>query len=166
MSAPSRRIFLFFSVILLSLFVKLFLFDILFVSGPSMEPALRHGTLVFQYKLAYGVPLPLSNRYLVRWAEPAAGDIVIYPWLGRFVIKRCVAAAGTELVFRSDSGYSVQAGEVLIPLNGEQYSRLSQARQVPPGMIFTLGDNREHSRDSRDYGFVSLDSIRGKVLWK
>jgi signal peptidase I len=43
---------------------------------------------------------------------------------------------------------------------------LKNATKVPEGMMFTLGDNMAESRDSRDYGFVSLDSVRGKVLWR
>jgi signal peptidase I, bacterial type len=157
---------LFFTVILAALAVKLCVLDILRVSGPSMFPSLEQGSILVEFKLAWGIPVPFSNRYLVRWGGPASGDVVIYPWQDRWVVKRCIATAGTPLVFSSETGYSVETGGRTIPLSEEQYQKLKQADRVPEGMIFALGDNMAESRDSRDYGFVSLDSIRGKVLWK
>jgi len=156
----------FFLTILVSLFVKLWVLDLIYVSGPSMHPSLVHGTVVLEYKLAWGIPVPFTNDYLVRWSKPAPGDIVIYPWLDRYVVKRCAATEGFPLVFSEEKGYSVLIGERSVPLTETQYQKLKGARQVPAGMIFALGDNMAESRDSREYGFVSLDSIRGKILWK
>jgi signal peptidase I len=163
-SAPT--VFLFFAIILAALFVKLFVFDLMFVSGPSMEPNLTHGTPVIEFKLAWGIPLPFGNDYLARWGKPAVGDIVIYPWHDRYVIKRCAATEGCPLVFSDKSGYSVSISGRAIPLSGAQYQKLKNANRVPDGMVFALGDNMAESRDSREYGFVSLDSIRGKIVWK
>jgi len=153
-------------VILLALFLKLFVIDIMFVSGPSMSPAVPDGSIVLNYRLAWGIPIPLTNRYLVRWGQPQPGDIVVYHWLGRQVIKRCVATAGMPLAFSDQTGYSVTAGGAEIPLTAEQYCKMRGAERVPSGMIFALGDNMAESRDSREYGFVSIDSLRGKALWK
>lgn len=157
---------IFITVILLSLFIKLFILDFMIVSGTSMVPALQPGTVVVEYKLAWGIPVPFRNQYLVRWGKPDAGDLILYPWLDRIVVKRCIATEGTKLVFSSEKGYSVTIGKTLIPLDEAQFRKLKYADKVPDGMIFALGDNMSVSRDSREYGFVSLDSIRGKVLWK
>ncbi len=156
----------FFLTILFLLFVKLCILDLIYVSGPSMNPSLAHGTIVLEYKLAWGIPVPFRNTYLVRWSNPAPGDIVIYPWLDRYVVKRCAATEGFPLVFSAGRDYSVIIGERSVPLNEAQYQKLKDAKQVPEGMIFALGDNMAESRDSREYGFVSLDSIRGKILWR
>jgi signal peptidase I len=159
-------IFLFFLIVLFALFLKLFVFDILCISGPSMRPTLTHGTIVIEYRLAWGIPIPFRNDYLVRWGIPKKGEIVIFPWDGRYVIKRCVAQPLTPLVFSSERGYSVLVSGQTIPLREDQYLKMKDAKYVPAGMIFALGDNMAESRDSRDYGFVSIDSIRGKALWK
>ncbi len=166
MNAHRSHSTVFFAVFLGALVVKLFALDIMRVSGPSMLPALEQGSFVVEFKLAWGIPVPFANRYIARWGVPEAGDVVIYPILGRYVIKRCVAGAGAPLEFSNEGGYSVRAGDRVIPLNEGQYRKLCGTARVPDGMIFALGDNMNESRDSRDYGFVSADSVRGKVVWK
>lgn len=166
MSHTKGTVRLFFSVVFLALFFKLCIVDCMYVSGPSMAPLLRHGSYILEFKLAWGIPVPFTNTYLLRWGKPKTGDIVIYTWLDRYVIKRIAATENTPLVFTEKSGYSVKIGDRSVPLSESQYAHLRWANAVPQGMIFALGDNLSESRDSRDYGFVSLDSIRGKVLWK
>lgn len=166
MNNTSFRPILFLAVVFASLFCKLFIVDILYVSGNSMSPTLSNGSFVIINRLAYGITVPATNTYLVRWGEPAVNDIIVYPLDGRIVVKRCIATAGTKLDFIENSGYSVRAGERDVPLSETQFRRMVHTQNVPPGTVFTLGDNNKESRDSRDYGFVSLDSIRGKVVWK
>jgi signal peptidase I len=166
MKRTEQYAILFFSVVILALLVKLFAFDIMPISGPSMQPTFRTGSVIVEFKLAWGIPLPFTNRYIVRWGTPREGDIVIYPWQGRNVIKRCVATGGTPLVFSEESGYSVLVAGRIIPLTFGQYQKLRGAARVPEGTVFALGDNMAESRDSREYGFVSIDSIHGKALWK
>jgi signal peptidase I len=166
MMRTSRTIIAFFAVFLAALALKLFVVDVMPVSGPSMRPTLSDGALIVEYKLAWGIPLPFQNRYLARWGKPRAGDIVVYPLNERYVVKRCVAPEGAPLAFSDETGYSVRVGERTIPLTREQYFKLRCAERVPEGMLFALGDNMAESRDSRDYGFVSIDSVRGKVLWR
>ena len=166
MKRPIHQAGIFFSVVFAALLVKLCVLDILLVSGPSMLPTFSQGTRLVEFKLAWGLPVPFTNSYLFRWGDPKEGDIVIYPWLGRHVVKRCVATEGTPLVFSEESGYSVLIGETQIPLSREQFQNLRCSERVPENMIFALGDNMAESRDSRDYGFVSIDSLRGKVVWR
>ncbi|ULQ59414.1 signal peptidase I [Brucepastera parasyntrophica] len=133
---------------------------------PVNGPLLPHDSFVGEFKLAWGISLPFSNTYLVRWGQPEPGDIIIYPVFNRYVIKRCIATEGMPLVFSTEKGYSVTVGDRILPLTEEQYQRLKHADYVPEGMLFALGDNMSESVDSRDYGFVSIDSITGRVLWK
>ena len=154
-----------FGVVLASLLIKLFVFDIRLVSGSSMSPALQDGALVAEFKLAWGIHLPLRNNYLVRWSEPRPGDVVIYPWNGRYVINDASQPREQRWFFGKPE-YSVHIGELTIPLTREQYIKMKNAERVPEGMIFALGDNMTESRDSRHYGFVSIDSIRGKLVWQ
>ncbi|MBN1616838.1 MAG: signal peptidase I [Spirochaetales bacterium] len=165
MKTPMKPASVFLFVLILSILIKLCVLDIMRVSGPSMLPTLTEGTIVCEYKLAWGIPVPFRNSYFLRWGEPKVGDLIIYPWLGRYVIKRCLATGGTKLVFSHDSGYSVQMGEVMLPLTREHYEKMRHITEVPVGTVFAAGDNPAESRDSREYGCISLDSIRGKVIF-
>lgn len=142
-----------------------------------MEPALSDGQFVVIWKLAYGIPLPTADGYLCRWGTPQAGDAVLYHIDGRYVVKRCVKIENTELHFVSASQEAPESYGALklddnttVALNRVQFRNLGgflpQAKQqVPAGFILALGDNAAQSRDSRDYGFVSVDSICGRLLW-
>ena len=141
-----------------------------------MEPTLSDGQFVVIWKLAYGIPFPAANGYLCRWGMPKAGDAVFYYIDGRYVVKRCVKIEKMELHFIStpqeapESYGALKLDNRTIALNRVQFRNLGgflpqTEQQVPAGFILALGDNAAQSRDSRDYGFVSVDSICGRLLW-
>jgi signal peptidase I len=57
--------------------IKLFAFDVLLVEGHSMEPALSPGRIVFVNRLAYGILVPFIDAYIVTWASPSRGSIIV-----------------------------------------------------------------------------------------
>lgn len=146
--------------------LKMFVFDIARVHGSSMEPAVRENSLVVINKLAYGLAGPLSSSLFIQWAEPNKNDIILFIYKGKAVIKRCAACAGEGLEFSSDSGYSVRAGGKTYPLTEKQYQRIKFNNTVPEHTIMAIGDNHAHSVDSRDYGFIPVTHILGKVAGK
>ncbi len=156
-----------FFVILIGLCVglvlKLFVFDIVQVSGTSMHPSMKENSTVIINKLAYGIVKPFGSELLIQWAEPQVSDVVIYLYNNKMVVKRCVGIAGQVLDFSSDSQYII-IGEKRIPLTEQQYQRIKFDTSVPEGTIFAVGDNPAHSVDSRDYGFISTKNILGKVV--
>ena len=146
--------------------LKIFVFDIKRVEGVSMEPCLKQGSYIIENKLAYGLVKPSGTSFFIKWASPEKNDIVLYYYNNHTVVKRCVAVENEKLEIYEDSGYSLRVGEKEIPLTEEQYHRIRHSECVPEGMILAVGDNYEESVDSRDYGFVSVRNITGKVLWK
>jgi len=150
--------------LLIGLFLKLFVIDILHVQGASMEPAVHDGQTVMVNKLAYGVVKPFSDTVLLHWKEPAAGDVVIYLYDNKIVIKRCIACQKVPLEYSFDSGYTLCVGAKKIPLTDLQFHRMKDSAFVPEGMILAVGDNYTKSIDSRTYGFVPTKNIIGKVL--
>lgn len=75
-----------------ALLLKLFLFDFMIVEGHSMIPALKPGSVLLVDKLAYGLRLPWSDTYLLRWSLPHQGDVVVfYTPTGNLAVKRCAA---------------------------------------------------------------------------
>ena len=154
--------------LLLGLILKLFVFEILTVSGESMSPALQDGDRLFVSKLSYGLVEPYGDKLLLQWKKPEVGDIVIYLYNNKIVVKRCVACSGDLLEILRDNEYNyfLKTGDFNIPLTQLQYLNLKDSSSVPDGYILAVGDNHEVSVDSRTYGFVSERNILGKVLCK
>lgn len=168
----SRQNKIFVLVICIGLFVgfllKLFVFEILTVSGDSMVPAIQNGEHLFVSKLAYGIVKPYGSELLLQWKKPKAGEIVIYLYDNKIVVKRCVANEGEELevILDNDYNYYLKVGDFKISLDEAQYLRFKDSHAVPKGYILAVGDNYDVSVDSRTYGFVSERNILGKVLCK
>ena len=81
-----------------ALVLKLFFFDFILAEGRSMSPAIETGRLLLVNKVSYGFQLPFGLGYLARWAEPKAGDVVVF-WTpyGNLAVKRCVEAGANGL---------------------------------------------------------------------
>lgn len=144
--------------------LKVFAIDLLHVSGASMEPSIHSGSVVLVNKLAYGLVRPWGSGLLAQWGEPRAGEVVIFLHDDRTIIKRVAATADTRLEYSSDNVYSMSVGGASIPLSEEQFARLHTISSVPAGTVLVIGDNYTDSVDSREYGFVSVKSILGRVI--
>ncbi len=162
-ASPSigRRIRYFFAEVLQTLAIAALLFMAvnlvtarIRVEGISMEPSLHDGQFVVVNRLAY------------RWKQPERGDIVVFRFPlnpDRRFIKRVIGLPG-ELV-------AVQGGQVLInglPLQEPYLSsapRYAGQWQLGPEEVFVLGDNRNNSSDSQNWGALPLDSIIGKAIF-
>ena len=73
-----------------ALALKLFCFDIMVAEGNSMAPAISPGSILLVNRLAYGLRLPLSEIYALRWGHPKQGDILVFlSPLGEMAVKRC-----------------------------------------------------------------------------
>ena len=80
------------SAFTVAVIIKLFLFDFVIADGISMEPAIRSGTVLVINRLQYGLRFPGRPGYLVRWATPRQGDVVVfYAPSGSIAVKRCGA---------------------------------------------------------------------------
>lgn len=150
--------------ILIGIFAKIFIFDFLKISGTSMYPTLKSENLIVINKAAFGLQNPFTKNYMLKWSKPKKNDIVTFLHQNKIVIKRCVLTEKDSLEFLIDSGYYLLIDKKKIPLSEVQYLNLSKTTEVPKGFIFVLGDNFLNSVDSRDYGFVSIKSIKGKAL--
>jgi len=123
------------------------------VEGTSMEPSLLDGEFV------------VVNRLSMLWQDPERGDIVVFHFpldRGRRYIKRVIGLPG-DLV-------SVLDGEVFV--NGliidEPYVAgppvYSGEWTIGLGEVFVLGDNRNFSSDSQNWGNLDQDDIIGKAV--
>lgn len=139
-----------------------------------MLPTLQVGDHVLITPLAYGVRLPLVG-WLVRWSDPQPGDVVVFAGpqdATQDYVKR-VAAVGGELVELRRGRLFVNGAPRPIPgdppADAAGDSQLLSPRDtfgpvaVPVGKLFVLGDSRERSIDSRVWGFVDVNDVRGRA---
>jgi signal peptidase I len=162
--------------VLLALFVRTFVVQAFKIPSGSMLPTLQIGDHLLVNKFSYGVKLPVMGTTLYSRPGPARGDVVVF----RFprdrsldYIKRVVAICGD----------SIEITDKQVFLNGKQventhahFTSLDVMRAaggprdnfgpvtVPDGKIFVMGDNRDNSYDSRFWGFVDLQDVRGKAM--
>lgn len=140
--------------IALAAFVIVFIVQGFYIPSGSMRPTLLEGDRI------------LVNKFIYRFKEPERGDIIVFRWPpdeSRIFVKRLIAKGGEEV--------EIKDGKVYI--NGkaikEEYLKVEPVgnygpAEVPYGMYFVLGDNRNQSDDSRFWGFVPRKNIKGKAF--
>jgi signal peptidase I len=129
------------------------------IVGQAMYPTLQDGQLVTFDVGAY------------RDHPPQRGDIVLFTppnQSARLFVRRIIAIPDDRLLI-SNGVVSINGRAVPEPFLPEPWTYANswpadgQAVLVPPNQYFVLGDNRNHSSDSRSFGFVSRDDILGKL---
>jgi signal peptidase I len=87
--------------------LKVFLFDFTLTEGESMEPAIRNGKLLLVLKTAFGFRPPGARSYVLRWARPRKGDVVVfYTPKGDIAVKRCGEVFETTFFALGDNAAS------------------------------------------------------------
>jgi signal peptidase I len=74
-----------------ALVIKSFFLDFMIAEGHSMAPAVKSGAVLLVCKVYYGIRLPGSGSYIIRWGKgPKKDDVVVfYTPLGEIAVKRC-----------------------------------------------------------------------------
>ena len=162
--------------ILLALFIRAFVVQAFKIPSGSMKPTLLIGDHILVNKFIYGVKLPYWGKTIIPVKKPKRGDIVVFKFPedpSKDFIKRVVGIAGDTVEIRSKQVYINQKPlEALYGVNTDasEIPALLQPRDnfgpvtVPPHSLFVLGDNRDHSYDSRFWGFVDLEALKGKAF--
>jgi len=163
------------AALLLALFIRSFIVQAFKIPSGSMLPTLKVGDHILVSKFVYGFRLPYPfGRTLVAWSQPAGGDIVVFVFprdRSKDFIKRVVAVAGDTVEIRhkrlyvngdpaSDGHAFFAEGPREMPGPRDNFGPLT----MPPGGIFVMGDNRDRSHDSRYWGFVDVDDVKGKAF--
>ena len=107
------------AAIILFLVVRLFFLEPCLVEGSSMEPHIPSPGVVLINKLAYGLRIPGSERYLFQWGQPEQEDILLPkdPLTGDLSIKRCTR--------RTPLGFFVQGDNPRISIDSRLYGSVS-----------------------------------------
>ena len=157
----------------------------------SMKPTIIEGDRIFVNKLAYDLRVPLTHISLVRLGEPERGDIVVFDShaADRRLVKRVIGLPGdvvqmaagrvivngqpaeyTDVRYEGNSMYATESiGELQHPVRYDyDVTRAIDSfgpAIVPEDHYLMLGDNRRNSADSRYYGFVPYENLRGRPLF-
>ena len=138
-------------------FVIIFLYQPVKVEGTSMMPVLDDQERIF------------INKFVYRIEPIGRGDIVVFHYPrdpSKSYIKRIVAVAGDQV--RIEDGVVFINGKRLtepyVPAEYEDWRSYPKV-VVPPHAYFVLGDHRNLSNDSRDFGPVDKQYIYGKAVF-
>lgn len=159
--SPARIIL---AALAVALGLKFFVVDLVAVRGDSMDPTMRTGSLALVAPIAYGIRNPFGSGFILRWASPAEGQLVLASAglsgsvsVIKRVLERGPAWLSTEAGVLSSACFSV-------PLEADARLRYARGLYLLPGMLFLVGDNPDKSLDSREYGPVSDAAVRGRVV--
>ena len=126
------------------------------VVGPSMNPTLKEGDVI------------IVNKLLYRFKDIKRNDIVVLSQDEKHMIKRVVGLPGDNIEYIDNYLYvnGVKYKEPFIKdVITEDFSLKDLGYdKIPKDMYLVLGDNRENSRDSRNYGLVGKKQIIGKTF--
>ena len=138
------------------------MFSFMTVKGDSMSPLINEGQHILYARFFYGLR---TDKYWVRWNKVRNGDLVVFRQTGndRLLIKRCIGVSG-DRIYCSDNKIQIAAGHTL-ELSSGMCDYFSDYAVVPENYLFVAGDNADNSIDSRTFGFVHRDDVRGKVVY-
>ena len=140
--------------ILIAVLINVFVGQATRVEGQSMEPNLHTDQRLVVEKMSY------------RFHSPERFDVVVLKLTSRgdeLLIKRVVGLPGETVEIRDGRVYI--DGQVLEESFLRAETRPGRHGQVtvPPLHVYVLGDNRNHSNDSRSFGPVPLENIVGRA---
>jgi signal peptidase I len=159
--------------LILAFAIRTFVIQPFTIPSGSMEKTLLIGDYLLVNKFLYGLKNPFTGNYLIKGRDPQIGDIIVFQYPvdpSVDFIKRIVGLPGDVIEVRNKQLYRNAE-----PVR-EGYIRHSRPNligpldnvgpvTVPEGKYFVMGDNRDNSADSREWGTVSRSAIHGKA-WR
>jgi len=166
--------------VVLALIIRALVVQAFSIPSGSMLPTLLIGDYLLVNKFIYGIRNPFTNKVLIPISRPKRGDVVVFIFPqdpSKDYIKRVVGLPGERVQIVNKkvliNGQPLETPQAVFsdpevlppPVRPEEGARDNFGPVlVPPDSYFVLGDNRDHSYDSRFWGFVHLDALRGKAF--
>ncbi len=162
--------------IILALFIRAFIIQAFKIPSGSMQNTLQIGDHILVNKFIYGVKLPFTSTTIIPYKNPQRGDIVVFKFRQepkKDFIKRTIGIPGDVIEIRNkkvyvnkkrlEQDYAIYTDLHIIPKAIQPRDNFGPVT-VPEDSIFVMGDNRDHSYDSRFWGFVDLKDVKGKAF--
>jgi signal peptidase I len=164
--------------VVLALLIRTLIVQAFTIPSGSMMDTLLVGDYILVNKFLYGAELPFLEWRMPGLRDPHRGDIIVFKYPQdekRDFIKRIVGTPGDRIQIH---GRQVLVnGQALVepyvkpgapvghtPSDYCPYAYGCESTVVPAGSYFVMGDNRDNSQDSRYWGFVKHDKIKGKAF--
>lgn len=161
--------------LILALLIRTFVIQAFKIPSESMVPTLQIGDHLFVLKYAYGLSIPFTDKKIFEWNSPKRGEIIVFKYPEepkRDFIKRVIGLPDEKILIKHkqvylndrplDESYKIHTDIS----SSDQFPRDNWEKpvRVPHDTYFMMGDNRDSSFDSRFWGHLSKNSIKGKAF--
>jgi signal peptidase I len=178
-----------FSALLIAFFIRSFAVEAFKIPSGSMIPTLLVGDHIFVNKFIYGLRLPFTKIKLLNLETPKRGEAIVFIYPldeSKDFIKRVVGLPGDKIRLDGNeiyiNGAKLERKELGVENGFEEETENLGGRNhlvqyldrtafgkreitVPPDHLFMMGDNRDNSSDSREWGFVPIENVKGKAMF-
>jgi signal peptidase I len=159
--------------VLLALFIRAFIVQAFKIPSGSMEPTLLVGDHILVNKFIYGIRVPIVNNEIIPIKSPKQFDIVVFQYpndRSKDYIKRVIGLPLQKVqvinkkIYINDQPLNDPYGYFddpnVLPGTRDNFGPVV----VPSHSYFVMGDNRDHSYDSRFWGFVDHGDLVGEAF--
>ena len=161
--------------ILIALFIRTFVVQAFKIPSSSMEPTLLVGDYLLVSKFIYGIRIPYTDIKFFQFRKPHRGNVIVFIFPldpSKDFIKRVIGTEGEKVQIIDKKIY---INDKLIDDPWGDFEKIGsvQYRQaienfgpviVPKDSLFVMGDNRNNSEDSRFWGFLHVNAVKGKAF--
>ncbi len=164
--------------VILALIIRSFVVQAFKIPSASMEDTMLIGDHLLVNKFIYGLKIPFTDKRILKVRDPKRGDVIVFEYPvdpSKDFIKRVIGTPGDVVQVINKKVYVngklyVNPHEVhkepdMIP-EAQNPRDNTEPIKVPDNSYFCMGDNRDRSYDSRFWGFVTSDKIRGLAFIK
>ena len=134
--------------VFVALFIRWGFFEAYVIPSGSMLPSLLINDHIFVNKFVYGLRVPFSENWLVKFNEPKKGDVIVFKYprdMSTFFIKRVVGESGDKIYYENGTLYiNDQPMEKKVPTTGEDFAWLRDADFQREGNVTDNKDNYVH----------------------
>ena len=161
----------------LTMFLRAFVIQAFRIPSESMRDTLLVGDFLFVNKFEYGPKIPFTHIRLPGLRAPKTGDVIVFQFPqdpSKDFIKRCIGTGGHTLEIREKQlildgkqmkePYVIHTDPSVRPAGYENRDNFGPLT-VEPGRLFMMGDNRDNSNDSRYWGQLDMDLVKGRAMF-
>jgi signal peptidase I len=143
-----------------------------------MEDTLLIGDRLLVNKFIFGTKIPFTDKSILSIRDPQRGDVIVFEYpkdTDKDFIKRIIGTPGDIITIQDkrvfinnvlyENPHEIHKDQAILPNNLASRDNFGPIT-VPNDAYFVMGDNRDNSYDSRFWGFVKKDKIKGRAIIK